>query len=235
MSYPPRRVVVTGMGCITALGRTSPETFSALMAGKCARGDISCFATEDCRTRHGAQVDLSEPWNGISARRWEALPRASRLALIAVGEALAHADLLNDRGRCKMSRLEIAASSTAGGMPCGETFLRERLPSKDGAPRTEQGTGDIRNLTHYQPQSQIADIHRHFGFGGPFFIVANACASGANAIGHAWQLIRRGDADIILAGGFEALARLVFTGFDSLQSLSPDLCRPFDTARNGLM
>jgi 3-oxoacyl-[acyl-carrier-protein] synthase II len=73
-----------------------------------------------------------------------------------------------------------------------------------------------------------------FGFAGPATIIANACASGANAIGHAWELIRRGHAERVLTGGYEALCQLVFAGFDSLQALSPTRCRPFDAARDGL-
>jgi 3-oxoacyl-[acyl-carrier-protein] synthase II len=65
--------------------------------------------------------------------------------------------------------------------------------------------------------------------------VANACAGGGNAIGHAADLIRAGLADIVLAGGYEALSELVFAGFDGLQSLAPDACRPFDRGRRGLM
>ncbi len=65
-------------------------------------------------------------------------------------------------------------------------------------------------------------------------IVANACASGANAVGFGVELIRRGRADRVLAGGYDALCQLVFAGFDSLQALSPNPCRPFDAHRDGL-
>ena len=69
---------------------------------------------------------------------------------------------------------------------------------------------------------------------GPINIIANACASGANAIGHAWELLRRGDCERVLTGGFDALSQMVFAGFDSLQALSPTQCRPFDANRDGL-
>lgn len=64
--------------------------------------------------------------------------------------------------------------------------------------------------------------------------IANACASGANAIGHAFQTLRHGRAERVLSGGYDALSQLVFAGFDSLQALSTTGCRPFDVARNGL-
>src|SRR2546427_529968 len=78
------------------------------------------------------------------------------------------------------------------------------------------------------------DFAEAFGFTGPITIIANACASGANAIGHAWELVRRGRALRVLSGGYDALSQLVFAGFDSLQALSPTRCRPFDAHRDGL-
>jgi 3-oxoacyl-[acyl-carrier-protein] synthase II len=77
-------------------------------------------------------------------------------------------------------------------------------------------------------------LTRAFRFSGPITIIANACASGANAIGHAWCLLRRGHAQRVLTGGYDALSQMVFAGFDSLQALSPTQCRPFDARRDGL-
>jgi 3-oxoacyl-[acyl-carrier-protein] synthase II len=87
---------------------------------------------------------------------------------------------------------------------------------------------------HYQSQRQGLDLADAFGFHGPVTIIANACASGANAIGHAWELLRWGRAQRVLTGGYDALSQLVFAGFDSLQALSPTQCRPFDSRRDGL-
>src|SRR5204862_4736749 len=88
--------------------------------------------------------------------------------------------------------------------------------------------------THYQPQAQALQLQNALGLSGPITIIANACASGANAIGHAWELVRSGAAPRALAGGYDALCQLVFAGFDSLQALSPTTCRPFDAQRDGL-
>lgn len=90
-------------------------------------------------------------------------------------------------------------------------------------------------VAHYQAQEQVAEIQSAYGFQGSAMIVANACAAGANAIGHAADLIRSGMAEVVLAGGYDALCELVFAGFDSLQTLAPDACRPFDRNRTGLM
>ena len=66
------------------------------------------------------------------------------------------------------------------------------------------------------------------------WIIGNACASGANAIGHAWHLLRHGHVERVFTGGYDALSQLVFAGFDSLQALSTTQCRPFDAQRDGL-
>jgi 3-oxoacyl-[acyl-carrier-protein] synthase II len=89
-------------------------------------------------------------------------------------------------------------------------------------------------VSHYQAQRQALDLAEAFRFSGPITIIANACASGANAIGHAWHLVRTGQAGRVLTGGYDALSHLVFSGFDSLQALSPTQCRPFDAQRDGL-
>jgi 3-oxoacyl-[acyl-carrier-protein] synthase II len=89
-------------------------------------------------------------------------------------------------------------------------------------------------VIRYQPQRQALDLAEAFGFSGPITIIANACASGANAIGHAFELVRSGQAERAFTGGYDALSHLVFAGFDSLQALSTTQCRPFDAGRDGL-
>lgn len=113
-------------------------------------------------------------------------------------------------------------------MSLGEALYRQAIqeaPSRRGQPT---------RVVHYQPQRQAMDLTEAIGFSGPITIIANACASGANAVGHAWELLRRGHAQQVLAGGYEALSQLIFSGFDSLQALSPTQCRPFDAKRDGL-
>jgi 3-oxoacyl-[acyl-carrier-protein] synthase II len=87
---------------------------------------------------------------------------------------------------------------------------------------------------NYQAQRQALDVCDAFGFSGPITVISNACASGANAIGHAWELLRDGHAEQALTGGHDALCQITFAGFDSLQALSPTPCRPFDARRDGL-
>ena len=212
-------VVVTGMGAVSPLGLDVSATWRALRAGAEARQLIDLFETEGCRCHHGAQVPL--PPTERAERR---LSRASRLALLAAREALVQAQLLGSR---VVAQMPFCVSTSGGAMEWGETFLRRALAGKR--------RGQLNYVARYQPQQQVLDVQRALGIYGPVMIVGNACAIGANALGHGFDLIRAGMAECVLVGGYEALTELIFMGFDCLQALSVDVCRPFDVQRNGLM
>jgi 3-oxoacyl-[acyl-carrier-protein] synthase II len=92
-----------------------------------------------------------------------------------------------------------------------------------------------RLIANYPPQKPVLDALETFDISGPCQVVANACASGTNAIGHAFDLIRAGRYARVLTGGYDALSELVFVGFDSLQASTPEKCRPFDRDRSGMV
>jgi 3-oxoacyl-[acyl-carrier-protein] synthase II len=112
-------------------------------------------------------------------------------------------------------------------MAFGEDFLRRVLQGR----RAHL----LDHVSRYLPHQQVLDVQRVLNLQAPVTTLANACASGANAIGHAADLISVGAADCVLTGGFEALTELVFVGFDCLQATSTDRCRPFDLNRSGLL
>ncbi len=124
--------------------------------------------------------------------------------------------------------LALVLGTTAGGMSLGEAYFRQATQSPCHHRRQPS------RAIHYQPQVQARTVLDALGVNGAVTIISNACASGSNAIGHAWELIRRGQTQCVLAGGYDALSELVFSGFAALQSLSPTVCRPFDARRDGL-
>lgn len=229
-AHPPERLAITGWGCVSALGEDTPSSWRRLIRGEHVRGPITCFPVEGCRVTEGAEAPIPAiHW--VSPKQMRRLGRASRLSLPAAREALKHAGLLNADGRCTLPELEMSLSTTACSMERIEAFVRQIwVPPASHGNKTQS----LRVAT-YQSQQQIKDLQTHLGFSGASTILSNACAGGANAIGHASDLIRAGMADIVLTGGYDPLCELVFCGFDSLQSLAPDLCRPFDLHRNGLM
>src|SRR5205814_1444532 len=149
------------------------------------------------------------------------LTRGSRMLLHAAFEAW------NQCGWEASDKLPIVLGTTGCGAEAGESFFRDAVIPENGRPRRPSLT------VEYQGQRQGLDLAEAIDCGGPLTIISNACASGSNAIGHAWELIRSGQSPRALAGGYDALGQLVFGGFDSLQALSQTPCRPFDAARNG--
>ncbi len=118
--------------------------------------------------------------------------------------------------------------TTSGGMSFAERYYRA-LEEHRGLRHSP------RWVANYAPQKPVIDAQETFGISAPCQIIANACASGANAIGHAFECVRSGKYQRVLAGGYDALCELVFVGFDSLQAATPEKCRPFDRDRTGMV
>ncbi len=118
--------------------------------------------------------------------------------------------------------------TTSGGMAFGEAFFRGIVEQRRPSRRATW-------LANYNPQKPVLDAQAACGFSAPSQIIANACASGTNAIGHAFALIRAGEKTRVLCGGYDAISEMVFVGFDSLQASTPEKIRPFDRARSGLV
>lgn len=220
----PPRVVITGAGVITALGQGWEENAEGFRTGRVAIRPVTLFDVSRQRVKVAAEVDL--PTDVIALRLTkkdlQRMDRAAKLLLVAAQEAW------EQSGWESNDYLPVVLGTTSGGMSLGEAYFRQAIESPHC-----YGQQAGRSL-NYQPQRQGLDLAEAFGFNGPITIIANACASGANAIGAAWDLLRRGQAERVLTGGYDALSQLVFSGFDSLQALSPTQCRPFDAQRDGL-
>ena len=118
--------------------------------------------------------------------------------------------------------------TTSGGMSFGEQYYRSLHDHRTLRRAPEW-------IANYPPQKPVVDALEAFQLPIGCQVVANACASGTNAIGHAFRCIRSGRYDRVLAGGYDAISELVFVGFDSLQASTPEKCRPFDRNRSGMV
>ncbi len=223
LSSPPR-VVVTGAGIVTALGIGWDTNAEGFRQGRVALGPVTIFDVSRQRVKIAGEIALPEklPVSHLSQRRLGRLDRATRLLLLAAQEAW------DQSGWSPSHNLPVVLGTTSGGMSLGEAYYRQALQTPHVHRR------QAARVIEYQAQRQTLDLADAFGFSGSITIIANACASGANAIGHAWELLRRGHAGRVLTGGYDALSQMVFAGFDSLQALSPTQCRPFDSRRDGL-
>ncbi len=220
----PRSVVVTGAGIVSPMGRDWAENAAGFRAGRTAFSPVTLFDISRQRVGTAGQVDLPEtaPDHGVSKKAWSRMDRGTRLALLAAREALAEAGLSG-------GDMPVIVGTSAAAMPNGEEYYKQALTNSG------QRHAQLKRVETYQAQRQMTDMARELGVHGPLRIVSNACASGANAIGQAFHLVRSGRADCVLAGGYDALCQLVFAGFDTLQALSPSgIPRPFDAARDGL-
>jgi 3-oxoacyl-[acyl-carrier-protein] synthase II len=218
------RVVITAAGIVTAYGEGWDLNAADFRLGRTAFRPVSLFDVSRQRCTHAAECDVPPrpPASRISAGRWRQADRAFQLLLPAALEVWQRS------GWPTEALYPVVLGTTCGGMSLGQEFFEaERLGQ--GSRRTQ-----IRRVVQYQTQQQVAEMARALGIRADTTIITNACASGANAIGHAWELIRSGQAPRVLAGGYDGLCRLVFAGFDSLQALSTTQCRPFDTRRDGL-
>jgi len=226
------RVVITGAGVVTALGRGWQPNAEGFRAGRRAFRPVSLFDVSRQRVKVAAEVDVPEAGSSafaatrLSRHQLDRLDRAGKMLVLAAQEAWRQAGWA--AGESSAENLPLVLGTTAGGMALGEAYYRQAI--QQPARRRRQATRAV----FYQPQVQARMVYDALGCSGPITIISNACASGANAIGHAWNLIRSGQADRVIAGGYDALGELVFSGFDSLQALSPTVCRPFDAQRDGL-
>jgi 3-oxoacyl-[acyl-carrier-protein] synthase II len=119
--------------------------------------------------------------------------------------------------------------TTSGGMTFGEQYYRNLKMAQRPARQMPS------LIANYTPQKPVMDAQAAFGITAPCQVIANACASGTNAIGHAFNCVRSGRYQRVLTGGYDAISELVFVGFDSLQASTPDRCRPFDSERSGMV
>jgi 3-oxoacyl-[acyl-carrier-protein] synthase II len=219
-----RRVVVTGAGIFTGLGQGWNANDEGFRTGRRAFRPVSLFDVSRHRAKFAAEVDLNDdlPEIALSRRQYDRIDRAGKLLLIAATEAWRQA------GWNGVAHLPVVLGTTSAGMNLGQAYYRQTIDPRGS--NLKQAS----RLTYYVAQRQVMDLAEAFRFEGPSTIIANACAAGANAIGEAFRWVQRGRADRVLAGGYDALSELVFSGFDSLQALTPTLCKPFDAARDGL-
>jgi 3-oxoacyl-[acyl-carrier-protein] synthase II len=222
------RVVITGAGIITSMGIGWEANAEGFRTGRSALREITLFDASRQRVQRAGEVVFDQPLpeTRLTKRQIARLDRASRLLLYAGSEAMAQSGWSRDD--LERNAIPVCLGTSAGAMTMGEDYLKSKTQ------RPGKTLGLAKKVILYQPHTQAQFLLDALGFTGPVTIIANACASGANAIGHAFRLIKTGRAVRAVAGGYDALAEMVFAGFDSLQALSTTTPRPFDANRDGL-
>ena len=215
------RVVVTGIGVLTSNANNAPEFTEALRAGRSGIRDITRFDT-GFPFKHGGEVDLEESAS--------VLDRVSQLAICAARQAVADSGLDSD---CPPEDGDMDDWRKQAGICIGTSrgpaiSLEQLLVSSDVAARQA--------LFDEIPFSSIArNVARLLQLGGSTTTVTMACVSSSLAIGRAFDAIRRGRAEVMLAGGADSLTSLSFSGFSLLRAMTRSVCRPFDHRRDGIV
>jgi len=219
----PGGIAITGLGALSALGRDTAELTAGLRLGRDGIGPLTLFAHQGrCATAAEAAHVPAGPW-GLPRATVRRLSRPDRLAIAAAAEACTQAGLDADA----RAAAAVLAGATTGGMLETEEAYRRWRAGETRRLRTSRVLGT-------SLASSGAAISQALGIFGPQETMATACSSSALAIARAGDLVRRGVVPAAVAVGTDALCRLTFAGFDALQALDPERCRPFDRHRRGL-
>ena len=219
----PRRVVVTGVGAVTALGPTAADLWEGAVAGRVAITEVEHWPMDGYRTRLGGEVKDMTPPEHDYPRPSDYRDPVMDFAMRAAEEAYAASGVTP----------EIVAPERFGAVvgTCNAGLI---TAAKWFADRRAGESPDPALLALVTPQALAETLSSAFDIKGPVLSVNTACAAGANAIGYAAELVRTGQADAVLTGGSDALSDVLFAGFNSLESLSPEPAAPYSKDRQGL-
>lgn len=228
-----QRVVITGLGAITPVGHSVDQIWQALGRGESGIGHITRFDAGELSTNIAGEVKDFDPEALFGKREARRLDRCSQFALEAGRQAIEDAGLLS--AEIDRSRVGVVIGTGIGG---ASTFIEQADVVATRGPRRVSPFF----IPMILPDSPGAQLAITYGFRGPSLAVSSACATGTNAVGEAFEMIARGAADIIVAGGTEAPLTLpIMAGFSVMKALSTrndnpkTACRPFDATRDGFV
>ena len=243
---PRRRIAITGIGMVTPVGLDAPTTWSNLRAGRSGIGPISTFDARGFSTRIGAEVKGFNAESIITdGRILKFASRPVRFALAAASEALADAGIRP--GPATASRWGLSVGAGMIGVTFSELESVQAFCAPDGEFNPDgllddSYPADPVAFCRSQTNAGLGLLARHFGIHGYATSVHTACASGGQAVGTALKVLRRGQADFMLAGGYDSMLNPIgLSGFCLLGALSTDnenperASRPFDATRNGFV
>ena len=229
----PRRVVVTGLGAVTPVGNSVPETWSNLLAGCSGIDTLTLFDTSAFSVKIGGEVKNFKPEELIPSKELRHMDRSAKFALVASREAVADA-ALDISAECP-ERVGVIFGTAAGGLE--RVLIQQQILLERGPDRVSPMF-----LPHFLPDSSSGLVAISIGAEGPNMAVASACATGSHAVGEAFQTVLRDDADVMLAGGTEAsIIPVIYAGFTNMRALSSRndepkrASRPFDADRDGFV
>ena len=228
-----KRVVITGLGAVTPVGNNVADTWSNLLKGKSGIRTITLFDASELGTRFGGEVKDFDPVALFGRKEARRMDRFTQFSMEASRQAIDDAGITAKN--IDRTRVGTVIGSGLGGM---NTFLQQYDILKTRGPRRVSPFF----IPMVLPDTAAARLAIEYGYQGPSISVTSACASGTNAVGEAFEMVARGAADVVVAGGADSLLLpLVFAGFSIMKAFStrnedPEhACRPFDANRDGFV
>ena len=222
-----RRVAITGLGIVSALGHNVKDFWESLSRGRSGIAPIRLVDCSRVRFKNGAEVKDFDPSPHFESSKLALLDRFAQFGLLAAREAVRDASI-EWNPELKRRTAIVTGSSLGGQTTQDEQFFELYRNSKDrvhpfSIPKTMANAG-------------ASQISMEFGVTGPVFTISTACSSANHAIGNAFWIVRNGQADIAITGGSEAPFSFgLLKGWESLRVVSPDTCRPFAKGRQGMI
>jgi 3-oxoacyl-[acyl-carrier-protein] synthase II len=219
------RIVITGLGLVTPVGVGHETAWGALLAGASGIGPVRSFDTSGYASNLGAEIHDFDPAPRLRRVIAGTVGRASQLAAVAARLALSDAGLdeADDPTR----------AGVAMGTTSGEPQEIERFDDSWLADAPQRARADFVN--RYRCASIPEVVAAEVGFRGPNIMIPTACAAGSYAIAYAFDSLRAGRADLMLAGGADCFSRITYSGFSRLGAIATERCQPFDRNRQGMV
>lgn len=217
---------ITGMGVISSAGTNLEDFWKTLVSGIITYKEIEEYKKDkNYRIKIGARVE-DDTWQTIVPDEYNIYGRASQYCISASLSAIENANI--DIKELLNLRVAVVISTTMG-----EIQVEEQL----SVIKQSEGRGKIPKelIDQYRTDNIVSALSNVLNISGPIYMVPAACAGGNYAVGLGKRLLEWDEADIVIAGGVDVFSRVAFTGFQRLLSLAPDICRPFDKGRMGLV
>ena len=220
-----RRVVVTGIGIISAVGIGKDKFWKAIQEGKSGITEITSIDTSVYKCHKGGEVKNFNPEDFIPKRRIKFLGRSSQLAIAASALALEDAKLPYKHTDRK--EMGVIIGTTTGERPLEEVLSAWAKGGLKDVDRSKIFQATVNNIS--------ANVGIEFKAMGQNYLIPTACAAGNYALGCGYDLIKSGDLSFTLVGGADAFSTFAFTGFQRIYAMAQDMVKPFDKNRKGMM
>lgn len=216
-----RRVVITGMGVVSALGFGKEEFWTNISQGKSGKKQVKSFNISKYKTQYAVEIDRMRLEREFTNSEEDISIKMSK---IAVREALADSKL--DLQEINPDNVGMVLGTSLGGLTNGLEFYKSyinKLPYKNEW------------ISGVPTQNVVNKLMGEYQLGGPATVIVTACASGANSISYGYDLIKSGSADVVITGGVDPVCEISYSGFNALRSMAEEECRPFDAERDGIL